>query len=719
MKTKIGLPLGLALVMFIGVFTTMLALGVFSPQPASAAIDTADGKGITVKVSDTAAMAYADWTISFENDDTVIDADTNIVISITNTDFGGACASDADTTNVCDEENWAITYDLADDPGTTTIVETAEGVGVDLTSVVTSVAVGTSPATITLDLEAQIPGNADVTIEYTQPEIPYGDEASPFPAARGIRNGDTDTVGLAMVATVMVGLTAVEADGDNTFAIADAPIDTVVSNDPTEPGVNASFVVSFTTFEALPANASEIVLRLDKDILGAGPLPDDRVSVRFTNGDTTGTGTESVATYGYQGSAVPMKAPRNTVVSEYGRLVWDKDAGSDGQAVAEADGDRNIVQYTFTVPDMNPGRDDVDGIPGNSRVDVTFGSAAGLRNPTESGTLDRISVSTTNHDHYGSGTIDVDLTLYVDDVKDKRDTALTITGKGYENDTTATIWLELDNPGNSTGVIDDDETVLLRVDVGSDDTFEATINVSAPPFEPGNVNYINARDTEEPKANWLTRNLPRFNLDKTMRVSPSVANVGDTVRIEILDHTRDEGTSIPAFSPGLDPSLTIGGVPHWPVTGTSLNGDGNANFDVVIANDVTVGTHEVRLRLFGSDAETKLTVGGATLIVSPATVVPNQSLSVQGRGFGGRSSINSAPDGVPDSSLVSIAGSPLGLKAKDGEPSELINRERPIVSDNGGNWSANIKNTQTHPTCLLYTSPSPRDRTRSRMPSSA
>ena len=28
-------------------------------------------------------------------------------------------------------------------------------------------------------------------------------------------------------------------------------------------------------------------------------------------------------------------------------------------------------------------------------------------------------------------------------------------------------------------------------------------------------------------------------------------------------------------------------------------------------------------------------------------------------------------------------------------------------------------NDQTHPTCLLYTSPSPRDRTRSRMPSSA
>ena len=33
--------------------------------------------------------------------------------------------------------------------------------------------------------------------------------------------------------------------------------------------------------------------------------------------------------------------------------------------------------------------------------------------------------------------------------------------------------------------------------------------------------------------------------------------------------------------------------------------------------------------------------------------------------------------------------------------------------------AALAKHRQTHPTCLLYTSPSPRDRTRSRMPSSA
>ena len=36
MKTKIGIPIGLALVMFLGVFTAMLAFGTLSPQPVEA-----------------------------------------------------------------------------------------------------------------------------------------------------------------------------------------------------------------------------------------------------------------------------------------------------------------------------------------------------------------------------------------------------------------------------------------------------------------------------------------------------------------------------------------------------------------------------------------------------------------------------------------------------------------------------------------------------------
>ena len=38
MKTKIGMSLGLALTLVVGVFATMLALGLFTPAPAQAAI---------------------------------------------------------------------------------------------------------------------------------------------------------------------------------------------------------------------------------------------------------------------------------------------------------------------------------------------------------------------------------------------------------------------------------------------------------------------------------------------------------------------------------------------------------------------------------------------------------------------------------------------------------------------------------------------------------
>ena len=51
----------------------------------------------------------------------------------------------------------------------------------------------------------------------------------------------------------------------------------------------------------------------------------------------------------------------------------------------------------------------------------------------------------------------------------------------------------------------------------------------------------------------------------------------------------------------------------------------------------------------------------------------------------------------------------------------------PVANESGGfereerpsTEKVKANNHQTHPTCLLYTSPSPRDRTRSRMPSSA
>ena len=54
------------------------------------------------------------------------------------------------------------------------------------------------------------------------------------------------------------------------------------------------------------------------------------------------------------------------------------------------------------------------------------------------------------------------------------------------------------------------------------------------------------------------------------------------------------------------------------------------------------------------------------------------------------------------------------------EAAEIIQADlEPVLKEMYGGDDFTIERTQTHPTCLLYTSPSPRDRTRSRMPSSA
>ena len=50
---------------------------------------------------------------------------------------------------------------------------------------------------------------------------------------------------------------------------------------------------------------------------------------------------------------------------------------------------------------------------------------------------------------------------------------------------------------------------------------------------------------------------------------------------------------------------------------------------------------------------------------------------------------------------------------------EMMRVRSGLIKSLGISETLDLPLDQTHPTCLLYTSPSPRDRTRSRMPSSA
>ena len=105
MKTKIGLPFGLALVVFIGVFTTMLALGTLNPQRAEAVDD------FSVSLSNAIPGHNSDWSFSVpaENGfsaavDAAADADdraaSTIQITFDNGFDVGAAAREA--------ENWKL-----------------------------------------------------------------------------------------------------------------------------------------------------------------------------------------------------------------------------------------------------------------------------------------------------------------------------------------------------------------------------------------------------------------------------------------------------------------------------------------------------------------------------------------------------------------------------------------------------------------------------------
>ncbi len=91
MKTKIGLPFGLALVVFIGVFTTMLALGVLTPERADAAA-AADSVKLTLsdKVKNSVPQTV---TIEFTNDTAPIVGGTQIEIGLTEIDGSHASVS--------------------------------------------------------------------------------------------------------------------------------------------------------------------------------------------------------------------------------------------------------------------------------------------------------------------------------------------------------------------------------------------------------------------------------------------------------------------------------------------------------------------------------------------------------------------------------------------------------------------------------------------------
>ena len=669
MKTKIGIPFGLALVMFIGVFTTMLALGALNPQPAEAVVATAP----EISISEDAVYGYADWMITLTNDTAAIAASATIDIMFTGMDVGVDCSDTENTHAVCIEDNWKIEVLDANDMVTADV--DVDSVAVTESTATVAINTGdvvTEDLSVTPNVMAKannVPASATFRIIFTAPK-----DASGFPTG-GIRNSATPGAQSIEVEAPM-GETAVMSN----VMIEDKLANLTVTNDPTDPGAQARYQIKFATGFQLNEGTDDIILNIDASV--GVPTSLGQQDVRVSASAVTGMSTDAATPGSTPNQSRPLDdAPRYRVVP-----------GTD-----------NRKEYRITIPDMDGSPDRNSSIMEAAVVTVTLQANAGFTNATESGN-DDFKVSTTRQTDGVEYEVFTPVLLFSDDLADNRNKPLTVTGKGFKNGTTATVYLDK----NRNGMKDRGDVDLIAVPVASDDTFEATFNVTVPPFDPLPLrNVINAVDGEVPTntVTWVApeeagdndanlvsaaraAGVPIFEVEGLISVSPSTLGIGDTLTIDLEDWPEH---IVPANA-----RLEIGGVDHTDEI-RNVSGSGSSRqLEVMIGNDVELGTQQVEIttcseafagRSCGGASEndnTNVIISGADLIVRPLTAVPNQSLTVTGRGFTGNASIN----GDEDASEVSFGGSPIRIAGESRQ--DGINNNQEITLDNGGNWSASI-----------------------------
>ncbi len=595
MKTKIGIPIGLALVMFFGVFTAMLAFGTLSPQPTQAQTTPSANRSISpMSVAPsgtvTVTIAIADFYTFAEVEETLPNGFTYTGTSLPTV---GANAPDIVSGQM-------VTFSINGRLGEA-----------DSRSFTYTVSVADTVVDGTYDFS----GNLSTT-------IPGDPEFVDFNATVG---------GSSMVTVRSSG----EATDDSLSAVT-------VMADPDSPGAAAEYTITFVTGEMLEADTAQIILDIDSSVGVPTSLSPSAVRIRASRIDGGANARPN------QNRALDL-APVYRVIP-----------GTDGRK-----------EYKIRIPNM-------DGVPENPVADIAAGATvtltllanSGFTNPTEAGS-DDFTVSTSKQGAGVKAPFTTPLVLFSDDKADNRNKPLTITGKGFKNGTTAVVYLEEMVNG---GVVK--ETDLISILVGSDDTFEATFNVTVPPFKAGKGNMIKAKDGETPPNR--TETAVEFEVEGLLTASPKTAAIGDKIQISLTDwppYTNDD--------PIEDATVKIAGI-EQEIIGSMTVANGKATFQIEIGNGVPSGTEELQVDAAGESDSTNVVISGADLTVTPSTVVPNQNVTVVGQGFGDRAKINTGDEN--DTSNVEFGGDPAHLEVD----SDNFNNGEGITTDSGGNWNASI-----------------------------
>ncbi|HZA25359.1 MAG TPA: IPT/TIG domain-containing protein, partial [Dehalococcoidia bacterium] len=504
---------------------------------------------------------------------------------------------------------------------------------------VNGVAAATSSVTgqvVTVTVPQNIAAGTDITVEL--PRV-----VNPATAGVGGITVD-DTAGAPVGTTVGIPVTSVSPQ-----PAPQEEVEGIAS--PDTAGQLAEYQFTFSVAQNIPANVGEVRVIFDKDTLVPDLISQNGVQFQASL-LTNALGTGNVGPGG-----------ADQVVSATTAPVLDVD-----------DVDPRRRELIVKVPDMDPTTGDVgqagqgvQGIAAGARVRILVTTNAGVRNPTERETSEIdllacpgpcINGNSVIAGAPATASVEIRNVVRVNDVDGARGAEVTITGLGYNNGTTATVWLDngFDSDGDGiignsaadlafrdNGIKEAQERELGNVVVSSDDTFTLQITVGNPPFGPGtldettfgldlngdgdatdtsvNFNVINAIDGEARVAD--ANDVSFYELEPTVRVSPAEANILDRVTVSLFDYPPS--TSVTA--------MTLGGVTVALPPDVGIRPNGEHNFTIVVPGNVDEGVQNLAVTAGDVAEDTDLTIGGAELTPATTEVVANQDSAISGNGF--------------------------------------------------------------------------------------
>ena len=186
--------------------------------------------------------------------------------------------------------------------------------------------------------------------------------------------------------------------------------------------------------------------------------------------------------------------------------------------------------------------------------------------------------------------------------------------------------------------------------VGSDDTVAVSFEVTVPTFSAGKHNYICMNDGEDRQSDT---DVEDFHLEPSIRVVPSTVSSGDTVNVFAQDYPFSGPSLTQLKLAGTDVFGAVANLRNQSL----VNGSAAISFEVPgSVNDSPLqGTVRVDARWGtpGSDGvcnvdsdstctseDAKITVTGSELTSSVTDVLPNDSITITGNGFGSQTCID-------------------------------------------------------------------------------